>query len=148
MDGRLRTPKWIGRLVGLVGLVTVASALSPGFRDRVGVVHRLLPVGFPAAATTGAAATGVLLILLSRGLRRGKRRAWVVATVVTAATVALHLVKGLDVEEAVLSAIGLVLLLASRRQLHRALGATLAATPGDLSSCSARSWRRSSGSCG
>ena len=116
MWSALRTPKWIGRIVGLIGLVTLGSALSPALRDRVGLVRGLLPAVFPDAATTGAAATGVLLVLLSRGLRRAKLRAWLVATVLTAVSVVLHLVKGLDVEEAVISATGLTLLLASRRE--------------------------------
>ncbi len=42
-------------------------------------VRDVLPDVFPAAATTGAAALGIILILLSRALRRGKHRAWVVA---------------------------------------------------------------------
>ena len=101
--------------MAFLGLVTVGSALSPGFASRVHDVSTILPTGFPAAATTGAAATGALLVVLSRALRRGKFRAWLVATCLTAAAVVLHLVKGLDVEEASLAAATLVLLLASRR---------------------------------
>lgn len=111
----LRTPKWIGRLVGLLGLLTVISALSPEFGDRVRYVTDVLPRAFPAAATAGAVAVGILLIALSRALRRGKFRAWLVATVLTAITVLLHLVKGLDVEEAIVSTAMLALLVSSRR---------------------------------
>jgi lysyl-tRNA synthetase class 2 len=53
--------------------------------------------------------------VLSRALRRGKHRAWVLAVVLSAVTSVLHLVKGLDVEEAVVAALLLVLLLAGRR---------------------------------
>jgi lysyl-tRNA synthetase class 2 len=114
MLAALRTPAWIGRLVWVVGLVTLTSALLPAVRSRTALVHDLVPAVFPAAATTGAAAVGVMLMVLAGGLRRGKRRAWWYATVLTALTVALHLLKGLDVEEAVLSAALLALLLASR----------------------------------
>ena len=111
----LRSPTWIGRIVGLIGLVTIVSALSPAIASRADFVRQVFPTAFPAAATTGAAATGLLLVLLSRALRRGKFRAWVVATVLTAVTVVLHVVKGFDLEEAVVSSAGLALLLSARR---------------------------------
>jgi lysyl-tRNA synthetase class 2 len=112
----LRSPSWIGRIVGVVGAVTLASALLPAIRDRTELINELVPSVFPAAATTGAAAVGLILIVLSRGLRRGKFRAWLLATVLTALTVLLHVVKGLDVEEATLSLALLVLLIAARRE--------------------------------
>ncbi len=111
----LRTPQWLGRIVGLVGAVTVLSAILPAFRDRTAIVNEMIPGVFPAAAATGAAATGLILIVLSRALRRGKFRAWLAATVLTALTVLLHLVKGLDVEEASLSVAIFVLLVSARR---------------------------------
>jgi lysyl-tRNA synthetase, class II len=114
LTDRLRTPSWVARLVFLVGAVTALSAVSPAIRGRTAIVNGLVPDVFPAAAATGAAAVGVILVTLSRGLRRGKQRAWVLATVLTALTVVLHLIKGLDVEEATLSTAMLVLLLVSR----------------------------------
>jgi lysyl-tRNA synthetase, class II len=111
---RLREPVRVARLVGLVGLVTLVSAVSPALRSRVAVIDGLVPAVFPAAATTGAAAVGLVLVVLSRGLRRGKHRAWVLATVLAAVGAALHVLKGLDVEEATLSVAGFVLLLSAR----------------------------------
>ncbi|MGN6250640.1 MAG: phosphatidylglycerol lysyltransferase domain-containing protein [Marmoricola sp.] len=113
---RLQEPSWLGRIVAFLGLVTLVSALLPAIRARLHLVTDVLPSVFPAAATTGALATGVLLLLLSRGLRRGKFRAWLLATILTAVTAVLHVVKGLDVEEAALSLGLLVLLLAARRR--------------------------------
>ncbi|MDQ6641400.1 MAG: phosphatidylglycerol lysyltransferase domain-containing protein [Actinomycetota bacterium] len=111
----LTTPTWLARIVGLVGLMTVVSALLPAFRGRLHMVRDVLPGFFPAAATTGALAVGIMLILLSRAMRRAKHRAWVMSVVLTAVTVLLHLVKGLDIEEAVTSAALLVLLVLGRR---------------------------------
>ena len=113
MWNTLRTPSWLARIVFIVGAVTLLSALLPEFRDRAALIGDLVPGVFPAAATTGAAAVGIMLILLSRALRRGKHRAWLFATVLTALTVVLHLLKGLDVEEATLSLLLLVLLATS-----------------------------------
>jgi len=112
---RLRTPFWVARLVGLVGAVTVVSAVLPSVRQRTEVINQLVPDVFPAAATTGSAALGLVLIVVSRALRRAKHRAWLLATALATLAVVLHLLKGLDVEEALLAAAVVVLLLASRR---------------------------------
>ena len=100
----------IARLVWLVGIVSVISAASPAFQDRAEYVAELVPRVFPAAATTGTLAAGVMLMVVANGLRRGKLRAWVLATVLTAFATVAHLVKGLDVEEAALTAAVFLLL--------------------------------------
>ena len=51
----------------------------------------------------GVTAAGVALIMLAGGLRHGHRRAWAAAIVLLAASAVLHVVKGLDVEEAVVA---------------------------------------------
>jgi lysyl-tRNA synthetase class 2 len=112
----IRTPFWLGRIVGVVGAITLLSALLPAIRARMTLIYELVPGVFPAAATTGAAAVGLILIVLSRALRRGKYRAWLLATVLSLLTVLLHLVKGLDVEEATISAALFVLLISSRKE--------------------------------
>jgi lysyl-tRNA synthetase, class II len=114
----VRTPVWLARIVFFVGAVTALSALLPALHDRLTLINGLVPHAFPAAAATGAAAVGVLLIALSRALRRGKHRAWLLTTALTALTVVLHLVKGLDVEEATLCAALLVLLVVSRAEFR------------------------------
>jgi lysyl-tRNA synthetase class 2 len=111
----LTTPRWLARLVAALGVVSVVSALVPAWRGRLEVLAEVVPAVAPAAATAGTAAVGVLLVVLARGLRRGKRRAWRLTTVLAAVALGLHLVKGLDVEEALLSAAVLVLLILGRR---------------------------------
>lgn len=117
---RLTAPHGLARLVSALGVVSVASALVPGWRGRLELLAEVVPAVAPAAATAGTAALGVLLVVLARGLRRGKRRAWRLATGLAAAAVVLHLVKGLDVEEAALSGAVLFLLLAGRRRFPAA----------------------------
>src|SRR4051794_7384425 len=95
--------------------MTILSALLPALRSRVNMVTDVLPGYVPAAATTGALAAGTILLLLSRALRRGKFRAWLLATMLSAVTVVLHLVKGLDVEEALVTLSMLALLISARR---------------------------------
>ena len=142
---RLRTPFWVARIVGFVGAVTVISAVLPEFRDRTHLINELVPKVFPAAATTGSAAVGIMLIVLSRALRRGKRRAWILATVLTGLAVVLHVLKGLDFEEAFLSLAVFVLLLSSRRRFTarpdpRSLSRVLAVVLGGLTLATVLGW--------
>ena len=109
------TPVWSARLIATLGVVSVVSPLSPEMHDRVRLVTTLLPRAFPVAATAGTLALGALLVLLSWGLRRGERRSWWLASLGTATVVVLHLVKGLDVEEAALGLVLLGQLLLTRR---------------------------------
>jgi lysyl-tRNA synthetase class 2 len=96
--------------------MTVLSALLPAVHDRVRLVTDVLPRTFPAAATTGSLAVGTMLVLLAHALRRGTRRAWLLAVVLVSLTAVLHLVKGLDVEEALVSVgmLGLLVLARAR----------------------------------
>jgi lysyl-tRNA synthetase class 2 len=74
----------------------------------------LLPAYAPQAAQAATVAVGVVLLTLASGLRRRKRRAWAVSVALAAAIMILHLLKGLDVEEAALSGALLGLLVWTR----------------------------------
>lgn len=111
----LRSPLWVSRVVLLVGAVGVLSAYLPGIGARMRLVHEVVPASFPAAATTGGAAIGVMLVVLSRGLRRGKARAWTVALLLTCVAGCIHLLRGLQVEQAALCGLFVVQLVAARR---------------------------------
>ena len=111
----LRTPPWIARIVWIVGAASTITALAPPLHDRVRMVTEVVPPVFPTAATTGSAAIGVILMVLARTLRRGKFRAWVVAVVLVSTAMLLHLVRELDVEDAVVCLALLALLIAGRR---------------------------------
>ena len=127
--------RWAGRLVLLLGVVSVISALFPPWRQRLHLLTEVLPPLAPAVASAITVPLGLILIWLSAGLRRRKRRAWQVAVMVSAALVVLHVVKGLDVEEAIFSVTVLGLLLVARPAFtgapdprnHRQIGLVLLA---------------------
>ncbi|MCW2754166.1 MAG: hypothetical protein JWQ32_1577 [Marmoricola sp.] len=98
-----------------VGLVSLLSAYLPDIAARTGVIEEIVPDAFPAAATTGGAAIGVVLLVLSRGLRRGKARAWTVALLLTSLALAIHLLRDLQAEQAFLCFLLIILLVASRK---------------------------------
>jgi lysyl-tRNA synthetase, class II len=114
---RLRRPRpesLLGWGAAFVGALGVASALTPEMANRVELVRGVLPPGIPAAARVGALAFGILLIWLSRSLVRRRRRAWQLAVAVVLVSAVLHLVKGLDFEEAFASLLLLAALLRYR----------------------------------
>jgi lysyl-tRNA synthetase class 2 len=100
--------------VFVVGLVSLLSAYLPSIAARTRLIDSIVPDAFPAAATTGGAAIGVVLLVLSRGLRRGKARAWTVALLLTSVAAAIHLLRGLQAEQAFLCLLLVGLLLVSR----------------------------------
>jgi lysyl-tRNA synthetase class 2 len=94
---------------GCVGAIGVLSALTPELANRVDPVRGVLPPGVPETARLVALALGLMLVGLSRSLRRRRRRAWQLAVLLVVGISLTHLVKGLDFEEAVC---GLVLVCA------------------------------------
>jgi lysyl-tRNA synthetase class 2 len=97
-------------------VIGIVSALTPEMRDRVRLIHGVLPPGSLFAARVGALAFGIALIWLSRSLARRRHRAWQLAVAVVVASAAAHLAKGLDVEEATISLALLAALLFYRRR--------------------------------
>lgn len=109
------TPIALSRIVLVLGLVNIGSALSPGVHARTELLTEWVPHVFPAAATTGDLAVGVLLVVASRAVRRAKHRAWVLCVALAALSIVLDVLKGLDVEEAALGGVLLALLVQGRR---------------------------------
>ena len=108
----------ISALVLLAGVVDLVSAATRADHTRLLVLRRFVPGGLSDTSSALTIVTGVLLVLLARALRRRKRRAWRLAVAVLLASVVLHLLKGLDVEEAAGSAALLVLVLLRRREFY------------------------------
>ena len=97
-------------LVALMGVGNILSAWFARGPGRWEVLRQVLPLQVIHGSRTLAAAAGVFLILTSRGLWRHKRRSWELSIIFLAASVPLHLTKGLDYEEALVSLVILLLL--------------------------------------
>ena len=93
--------------IGLLasGLITVISAVTPSLTTRLRRVEDLLPVAVHQAVFLVAAVGGLVLIQLARGVRRGQRRAWWMAVVLTIVIVVTHTLKSIDVEESAATAL-------------------------------------------
>ena len=97
-------PRLAAALAALAGLLNLVSALLPAEADRLRVLDRIVPGAVSAGATAATAAAGIGLLLLSGGLRRRQRLAWLVTVGLLAGSAVLNVAKGLDVEEALVEA--------------------------------------------
>ncbi|GAC1593487.1 MAG: phosphatidylglycerol lysyltransferase domain-containing protein [Acidimicrobiales bacterium] len=73
-------------------------------RDRIESVRSVFPLAVPEIATALVALSGLALMLLSRGVRKGQRLAWLVSVGILAASAILHLLKAGDIEEGLIAA--------------------------------------------
>jgi lysyl-tRNA synthetase class 2 len=120
--GWCRRPPWtatgVARLVQATGALDIVSGSLPPGHHRLAVLAEVIPVTGVLTARAATVVVGMLLVYLGAGLRRGKHRAWQVAVVLSAAGVALHVVKGLDLGAAVISAGLLAMLVVTRRRFR------------------------------
>jgi phosphatidylglycerol lysyltransferase len=104
----------MGGIVGAAGLLILLSAASFSIRSRFALLNELLPLPVVEVSHLAAAATGILLLVLARGMARGYRAAlhWTVNLLLLG--VAFSILKGLDWEEAVILAMVAVLAISQR----------------------------------
>ncbi|MDQ6616409.1 MAG: hypothetical protein M3083_17130, partial [Actinomycetota bacterium] len=105
VDRRLRrVRRWAAGLVAAAGVLSLLSAFLAPMRQRLSDVLQFVPLAVPQAANALVALAALGLLVLARSIRRGQRRAWLIALALLAGSFVLHLLKGFDVEEAVATA--------------------------------------------
>jgi lysyl-tRNA synthetase class 2 len=97
------TPALAAIAAGLVGFINVASALTPNIRWRGRLLLDVEPVEAVRLFHAFALPAGAALLLVSPYLLKRRRRAWQLAIGLMLVLGVLDLLKGLDVEETVLS---------------------------------------------
>ena len=103
----------------LVALLTVASAITPNVPGRDEVLIRVEPGPLLSLGHVLAAAAGLVLLYLAHSLAGGTRRAADVTVAVLVAVAALHVLKGLDYEEALVALALASVLIAGRSTFTR-----------------------------
>jgi lysyl-tRNA synthetase class 2 len=83
------------------GFLNIVSALTPEFRGRLELVRDAFTPEVAHFAMGATALLGVALVLLGRGIARHRRVAYRAAVGLLALSALTHVLKGLDVEEAV-----------------------------------------------
>ncbi len=72
-------PVWIGRVAFIIGFLDILANVNSRWRIRVHALNTAFPAFVTGSALAAAIFTGLLLMILARGLGRRKRRAWVLA---------------------------------------------------------------------
>jgi lysylphosphatidylglycerol synthetase-like protein (DUF2156 family) len=99
-----RVRRWAAAVLTATGLLSLISATTLPLHNRIQFLREVFPLAVPQIATVLAALSGLALVLVSRGIRRGQRLAWRIALVLVSAVAVLHLIKGGDAEEGLVSA--------------------------------------------
>jgi phosphatidylglycerol lysyltransferase len=108
LDSRQREQRRIryffGGFLAVLGSLDVIEPLIAHHPMRSQVLDSLLPTDVTFGGRTGTVISGLALLLLARGVTRGKRVAWKLTVVALLASIPSHLLKDLDFEEAILAA--------------------------------------------
>ncbi|MHB2267129.1 bifunctional lysylphosphatidylglycerol flippase/synthetase MprF [Aliihoeflea sp. PC F10.4] len=97
---RLVVPPAATALVFVGGLVLLVSGATPTLGERASALENILPLPFAEASHLLASLTGLLLIIVARGLFRRLALARLIAISLLLAGAVFSLLKGLDWEEA------------------------------------------------
>src|SRR3989442_6620332 len=100
------------------GILDIASAVTPEVSNRVQLIEGVAPNAVPGLASALIVPTGLALILLARGLRRRRRRALQLTVALVLVAAFLHILKGLDYEEATVSIAFALALVAGRHDFE------------------------------
>ena len=96
-----RAPAILAIFVAVSGILDVASAITPAIDSRLSVIESATPNVVPKLASALVIPAGLALVVLARGLGRRRHRAWLLTVVFVFTAAALHILKGLDYEEAI-----------------------------------------------
>jgi lysylphosphatidylglycerol synthetase-like protein (DUF2156 family) len=114
LDRRVRIRRRASLLIAAAGVLDLLSAITPPLEQRLHSLLNLVPLAVPQTATALVTLSGLGLLALARGVRRGQLRAHRVAVALLVGSFLLHIVKGFDVEEAAAAGIVAAYLVAHR----------------------------------
>ena len=109
-----RAPLILGAFVAASGIVDVASVVTPGVSSSLSPLESVAPNVLPHLARALVVPTGLALVVLARGLRRRRRRAWQLTTALVVAAVVLHVLQGRNYGAAVANTLLATSLIARR----------------------------------
>jgi lysyl-tRNA synthetase class 2 len=114
-------PITAGWLVLLIGLADIVQVVRPGlYPVRLHRLNSFVPGMLTNVTHTVEVIIGLLLLMLSHGLKRRKRRAWEAVSALLAVSVVVHLIHPVHgrVATAVVSAVALAALLYFRKEFY------------------------------
>src|SRR5215475_1513601 len=113
-------PITMGWLCLLIGLADIIGVAIPGLHlhHRLGRIAAFVPGTVTNVASTATVIIGLLLLMLSHGLRRRKRRAWQAVTLLLAFSILIHVVHAPYLAQAAAAAAVLAVLLYFREEFY------------------------------
>ncbi|WP_411280732.1 bifunctional lysylphosphatidylglycerol flippase/synthetase MprF [Gemmatimonas sp.] len=103
----------------VAGLILLLSGALPAENARIAAIDGVLPLGVIEVSHLTGSLLGAALLVLAWALRRRLDAAWVLGVVALSVGIVVSLLKGLDVEEAVVLSTVLAVLIPSRSAFHR-----------------------------
>jgi lysylphosphatidylglycerol synthetase-like protein (DUF2156 family) len=100
--------------IGFVGVFDLVTSVLPPSRHQLTFLLRFAPLVVAQGAAVLLALCGLVLLALTRGLRRGQRQAWVLSCGVLLLAAVLHLARGIDSVQSALSLALLAILVFKR----------------------------------
>jgi phosphatidylglycerol lysyltransferase len=105
-------------VTALMGLINVISGVMPALAERMRLIAHISPLEVRRGGHLTAVLAGFALLLLANGLWRRKQTALWATLVILVLSVMVHLLKGLDYEEAALAALLAGYLWTQRSHFH------------------------------
>jgi phosphatidylglycerol lysyltransferase len=106
------TPRALAIVTFLAGVVLLCSGATPAAAQRLALLDRVVPLGVIETSHIIGSVAGAVLLLLSQGLSRRLDAAYYLTTIAVGAGMIASLLKGGDVEEAIV--LGMLLLVLRR----------------------------------
>ncbi len=104
------------------GIINILSVVGPSLPERYALLKRVFPLEFLHLSRFMTLLIGLALLVSALNIQRRKRRAWLMVSILAAASIVFHITKGLDYEEATASALLLGLLYVLRPRFTVASG--------------------------
>ena len=112
-------PKWLGRLMALAGIFNVAANILRPFKGAAHRINNYSLVYINSTAFSTSLISGLVLIVLSSGIRRRKRRAWNIAVIILALGISAEAFRyRFHLIHAVVDLVVLVLLVIFRKEFY------------------------------
>ncbi|MBA4166035.1 MAG: lysylphosphatidylglycerol synthetase family protein [Chitinophagaceae bacterium] len=102
-----------------LGIVNIISVVTPPIHERLRLIREYIPLNAIHASNLLVLFIGVTLLVTTAFLFRGLRNAWLIALILSLVSLAGHLTKALDYEEAIIAAITMIVLIATVGQYRR-----------------------------
>src|SRR5215208_2634423 len=108
----------VALLTAAMGVVNVLSAVTPAVMDRLRLLAEYSPFTVVKGGHLASALAGFALLLLSASLWRRKQMGWLLTLSILIISIPIHLLKGLDYEEATFAGLLAGLLIYLRPHFH------------------------------